>query len=81
MNKNELKARMARHGDNCLKLAEALGKSPSTISHKLNDGIPFSLSEIQIMIDRYELSAEDVQTIFFAREVAKSETEVAVNGS
>lgn len=81
MNKNELKARMARYGDNCLKLAEALGKSPSTISHKLNDEVPFSLSEIQAMIERYDLTPEDVQTIFFARKVAESETKVAINGS
>lgn len=81
MNANELRAHMARHGDNCLRLAEVLGKSPSTISHKLNDGIPFSIVEIQTMIDRYGLTPEEVQTIFFAPKVAESETNVVGSGT
>lgn len=76
MNSNELRAQMARHGDNNIKLAKALGMSESTLSCKMNEkrNMCFSQTEIQTMIDRYSLSAEDVILIFFTPKVSETET-------
>lgn len=70
MNKKELRAYMARHGDTCQSLAEALGLSTSTFSDKINGHSCFRQTEIQIIIDRYELTAEEVMRIFFALDVS-----------
>lgn len=80
MNVNELKAQMARHGDNNTKLAEVLGKSLSGITNRMNGSQPFTLEEVRILIDRYDLTPEEVQTIFFASKVAESETNIVGSG-
>lgn len=76
MNPNELRAQMARYGDTNVKLAKALGISKSTLSCKMNGkrNLCFSQTEIQIIINRYNLSAEDVMLIFFTVSVSKTET-------
>lgn len=66
MNANKLKAIMALNGDTGAKLAEALGIARPTFSLKLhNKGTDFTRGEIQIIKDRYKLSAEEVDDIFF----------------
>ena len=77
MNANELRAQMARHGDNNVSLAKAMNKSESTISCKMNGkrNMRFSQTEMQFIIDRYNLSAEDVMQIFFAPQVSEIETD------
>ena len=76
MNPNELRAQMARYGDNNIKLAKALGMSESTLSCKMNGkrNMCFTQAEIQIMIDRYNLTADDVILIFFTPKVSEIET-------
>lgn len=74
MNKNELRAQMARHGDNASKLAKALGTSVSTLSGKINGSHPFKLHEMQFIMDRYDLTADETVSIFFTQKVAESET-------
>lgn len=76
MNSNELRAQMARYGDNNIKLAKALGMSESTLSCKMNGkrNMCFTQTEIQIMIDRYNLTADDVILIFFTPKVSEIET-------
>lgn len=67
MNKKKLKSVMALHGDTMRDLAKALGKSPQSISDKINErGTEFKQGEIAIIKDRYNLSAEQVESIFFA---------------
>lgn len=67
MNKKELKSVMALHGDTMRDLAVALGKSPQSVSDKINErGTEFKQGEIAIIKDRYNLSAEQVESIFFA---------------
>ena len=80
MNANMLKAQMALHGDNGSDLAEALGIAQSGLSNRLNGKQPFTLAEVQIIIERYNLTPEEVVAIFFTPKVAESETEVAVSG-
>ena len=67
MNKNELKAVMARHGDRQEDLAAALGISSAVLSTRINGTIPFRQPEIEKIIVRYNLNAEDIQKIFFAQ--------------
>lgn len=74
INETELRVKMLRHGDNNLSLAKALGKTPSTICCKVKGKLKFTQPEIQTIIDRYNLSAEDVQTIFFTPKVAENGT-------
>lgn len=66
MNKQELKAEIARYGDNCSKLAQALGCAPQTLSKKLNGkGTSFNMEEVDIIRKRYNLSFERIGCIFF----------------
>lgn len=76
MNANELKAQIVRHGDTSKALAEALGRTESALSCKLNGrrNQCFTQFEIQTIIDRYELTADEVMLIFFTPEVSTFET-------
>lgn len=72
MNKRELMAAMARHGDTGGALAEYLGMARSTFSQKLNEnGTEFTQGEIFAIKSRYNLSPEEIDTIFFAEAVSK----------
>lgn len=66
MNKNELRSVMARYGDSYQDLATALDKSLNAVTLKINGQKDFTRTEIKIIIDRYNLSPEDVVRIFFA---------------
>ena len=81
MNANLLKAKMALHGDNGTDLAAALGISPSGVSNRLNGNQPFTLAEVQIIIERYNLTPEEVIAIFFTQKVAECETNIAMCGT
>ena len=70
MNKNELRAEMARYGDTNDSLSTYLGISPAAFSKKINAERDFTQTEIQKIKQRYSLSAESVIKIFFAFEVA-----------
>jgi hypothetical protein len=67
MNKNKLVSKMKWHGDRNEDLAEAIGISQSRFSAKLNsvDGAEFTMGEIRIIKDRYHLTAEELDEIFF----------------
>ena len=71
MRKRELLAQMAKNGDTYKSLATALGRTYTAIWQKINGKRPFTQSEIQIIIDRYNLKAKDIQEIFFASEVSQ----------
>ncbi len=68
MNKNLMKSIMVLHEDTNNALAEVLGISPSTLSQKINEsnGAEFNQGEIKMIIDRYQLTAEQISQIFFA---------------
>lgn len=74
VNVNEFRAQMARHGDTNGMLATALGKSQPTLSSKINGKRNqfFTQPEIQKIIDRYNLTPDEVMTIFFASKVSKT---------
>lgn len=71
MNTNKLRAKMALFGDTGNTLSQALGISPQRFSAKINDNnAEFTQSEIQIIKDRYNLTAEEVDDIFFDKKVS-----------
>jgi hypothetical protein len=67
INKQELKAVLARHGDRQEDLAIALDMSVSALNMRINGSIPFRQPEIEKIALRYKLTAEDIQRIFFAQ--------------
>lgn len=74
MNRNELRAEMMRHGDSGKVLAELMGINLNTFSYKLNGKSKgFTQSEIQLLIDRYNLSSEAIWRIFFAPEMSRTD--------
>ena len=72
MNKQELESVMKRNGDTQESLANALCISRVALNRKINEsnGAAFTQPEIQAIISRYNLSAEETENIFFANDVS-----------
>ena len=67
MNKELLRYYMALHGDTNKELAALLGRTEQSVSSKINEkGTEFKQGEIAKIRDRYHLSAEQIEAIFFA---------------
>ena len=67
MNKAMLRSIMLLHGDTNADLAELLKITVQSVSDKINErGTEFKQGEIAKIKDRYKLSAEQVESIFFA---------------
>lgn len=66
---NLLKARMVANGDEHFTnvLSDVLHISRTTASRKLNGLLDFTQSEINELKNRYDLSADDIDTIFCKR--------------
>jgi predicted transcriptional regulator len=68
MNSKLLKSFMALHGDSNRDLAKLLHITEQSVSAKINEkGTEFRQGEIALIRDRYNLNAEQVEAIFFAR--------------
>ena len=67
MNKNQLRSVMALHGENDGMLAEYLGISKSRFSAKIKEtgGAEFNQGEILKIKNKYNLTADEVDVIFF----------------
>ena len=67
MKKNIFESKMKLHGDIQSDLAKFLGISLSRFNAKLNgtDGAEFTRSEIQKIKERYNLTSEEIDEIFF----------------
>ena len=72
MNKKKLQAKMILFGDTGDTLADFLGINRSTLSYKMNQnkGGEFVQGEIAKIKARYNLTAEELNDIFFADEVS-----------
>ena len=70
MNINLLRAKIRENNDTQDKLALAIGISPSNLSDKINGKSSFRQDEIAIIKERYSLSADDVDQIFFNLELS-----------
>ena len=67
MNGALLKSIMVLNGDTVRDLAKYLGKTPQSVSDKINErGTEFKQGEIALIKERYNLTAEQVESIFFA---------------
>lgn len=68
MNKRMLEGKMKMHGDTNYSLAKAIGISAQSFSAKKNEtnGKEFRLSEIDKIKSRYNLTADEVDIIFFS---------------
>lgn len=67
MNTRLFESKMVLHGDTGGTLAEALGLSRQQFSAKKNEtnGAEFTQGEIKIIKERYNLSPQEVDDIFF----------------
>ena len=68
MKKNLLEAKMKVHGDIQVALAKYIGITVQSFNRKLNgtDGAEFTQGEIKKIIERYNLTPEEVVEIFFS---------------
>lgn len=67
MNKAMLRSIMVLHGDTNKSLAEYLDISEKSVNDKMNEnGTEFKQGEIEAIIRRYDLTAEQVILIFFS---------------
>ena len=67
MNGSLLKSIMVLNGDTIRTLAQHLDISPQSVSDKINErGTEFRQGEIALIKEKYNLSAEQVEAIFFA---------------
>lgn len=66
MNKDLLRSVMVLHGDTNRSLAAFLGISEQSLSNKINEnGTEFRQGEIARIKERYNLTSEQVDLIFF----------------
>ena len=67
MNKKGLRILLISNDENKGSLADYLGISEQTLSKKINekDGSEFSQTEIKLIKEKYGLSAEEIDHIFF----------------
>jgi len=67
MNKNMFKSKMKLFGDTNATLAKAINISPQRLSAKINEtgGAEFVQGEIEKIKDRYNLTPDEVNDIFF----------------
>ena len=70
MNSKMLKAKIVEHGDTQAQLAEAIGISASNFNDKINGKVSFRQSDIAAIKERYNLSAGEVDAIFFGQELS-----------
>ena len=73
---NLLLSKMVLFGDTQTILADVLGITIQSVSGKVNgtNGAEFTLSEVCIIKDRYNLTAEEVVEIFFESNVHQEGT-------
>lgn len=72
MNKRKLEAKMKMYGDIGRTLASYIGIARTTLSAKMNEtnGAEFTQGEIAKIKERYNLTAEEVDDIFFTTKVS-----------
>lgn len=76
MNKEKLRSIIALNGETQNILSIFIGITPQSFSGKINErkGAEFTQSEIKLIKDRYNLTAEEVNEIFFDHPVSLKDT-------
>lgn len=69
MDTRRIKSVMVLNGDTLVTLSEVVGCTKETLSKKINEweGSEFTQSEIKAIKDYYDLTPEEVDSIFFAK--------------
>lgn len=71
MNKKMLESQMKLNGDTAGTLSDFIGVSRQTFSLKINDkGSEFTQSEISRIKEKYKLTPEQIDSIFFTQQVS-----------
>lgn len=65
MNKNLFRAKMITNNDSVEELAKALDVTKVTLYSRLNGTSQFSCKDVGVIKKRYNLTAEELDTIFF----------------
>lgn len=65
MNCNLLRAEIVKHGDTQARLAQLMGLQVSALSMRMSGKIEFRRNEILFIKNRYGLTAEETERIFF----------------
>lgn len=79
MDKEKLRSIIVLHGDNQNKLSFFIGITPQSFSSKINEskGSEFTQTEIGLIKKKYNLSAKEVDDIFFNKFVSLKDTKVS----
>lgn len=70
VNKKLLQAEVYAHGDFYKDLAAALGITHPCLSGKIHGRTAFTCTEVQVIKERYSLTPEQIDRIFFADRVS-----------
>ena len=70
MNSNLLKATIVKNGDTQEKLAEAMGLQTSGLNMRINGHVEFRRNEINFIKQRYGLTTDEIDAIFFTELVS-----------
>lgn len=70
MDSNLLKAALKKNGETQEQLAEAMGLQTSALNMRINGKIEFRRNEINFIKKRYNLTCDEVDSIFFAEVVS-----------
>ena len=64
MNTNYLKYRMAQHGDIQKEISKLLNISQNALINKLKGKNFFTMREVRLLVERYDLDYEEIKKIF-----------------
>ena len=65
MNANYLKYKMSQHGDTQKEISELLGLSQNALINKLKGKSYFTMREVRLIVERYDLDFREIKKIFF----------------
>ena len=65
MNTNYLKYKMSQKGDCQKEICELLGISQNALINKMRGKNYFTMREVRLIVERYDLNYEEIKEIFF----------------
>ena len=65
MNTSYLKYKMAQHGDTQKEICELLSISQNALINKLKGKNYFTMREVRLIVERYDLDFREIKKIFF----------------
>ena len=65
MNTNYLKYKMSQHGDSQKEICELLNISQNAFINKMSGKNYFTMREVRLIVERYDLDFREIKKIFF----------------